>query len=227
MNKKYLFLCMLSLTEENYLKNILILSESNEGVSVNALSNELGVKMPTVNSMVKKLAEKKYVVFESYKPIYLTNLGKKEAAFILRKHRLTETFLYKKMELGWEQVHPIAEQIEHIQSELFFDKMDELLGHPSIDPHGEPIPTKEGKIIRHHYAKLSSCNVNAEVVFSSVADVSESFLEYLNKRSLKLGMHLKILLKEPYDNSITIAYDGNKKEILSKVVCDKILVSTH
>jgi len=119
----------------------------------------LSVSTPTANSMIKRLHEKEFVVYEKYKPIKLTEKGKKEAALIVRKHRLTEMFLVEKMGFGWEKVHAIAEQIEHIKSPIFFDKMDELLGYPNLDPHGSPIPNKEGKIesLQNSELKLSDC----------------------------------------------------------------------
>lgn len=214
---------MLSLAEENYLKRLLILSKETGEVSVNELSMELKIKMPTVNGMMKKLAEKGLVYFEKYKPIKLTEEGRKEAAVVLRKHRLTETFLFKKMGLGWEQVHPIAEQIEHIQSPLFFEKMDELLNYPKIDPHGEPIPSNDGKICDIESQKLSNIKIGQTVVFSAVNDASEEFLQFLNKRDLRLGAKIKVLNVESYDGSLTITYN-NRKEVLSKQVCDKILI---
>src|SRR6187402_3294352 len=129
---------MHSYTEENYLKALFNMANDKGEVSPNELSKRLEIKMPTVNSMVKKLAEKKMVHYESYKPVRLTDKGKKEAGLIIRKHRLTEMYLVEKMGFGWEQVHEIAEQVEHLQSPLFFDKIDELLGFPKIDPHGSP-----------------------------------------------------------------------------------------
>src|SRR5689334_5455479 len=146
---------MNSLTEENYLKALFNMADEKGEVSVNDLSKYLRIKMPTVNSMIKKLSEKKLVHYESYKPLRLTDKGRKEAGLIIRKHRLTEMFLVEKMHLGWEHVHDIAEQIEHIQSALFFDKMDELLGYPKVDPHGSPIPDKNGKLVWIEYHKLS------------------------------------------------------------------------
>lgn len=213
---------MISLAEENYLKKLLILSKETGEVSVNELSMELNIKMPTVNGMMKKLSEKGLVYFERYKPIRLTDEGRKAAAVVLRKHRLTETFLFEKMGFGWEQVHAIAEQLEHIQSPLFFEKMDQLLNYPQFDPHGEPIPTHEGHIKDLGYSRLSGSKVGQTVIFSAVNDSSEEFLQFLNKRGLRLGVKIKILGVEPYDGSLTVSYN-TKKEVLSKIVCDKIL----
>ena len=163
---------MNSLTEENYLKAFFHLSDDNNQVTVNELSKFLNIKMPSVNSMMKKFAEKKWVIYETYKPIKITDLGKREAAIVVRKHRLTEMFLVEKMEFGWENVHEIAEQLEHIHSEDFFDKMDELLNYPKVDPHGEPIPDKEGNIINQNFLKLSECKENVKYIPVSYTHLS-------------------------------------------------------
>lgn len=216
---------MLTFTEENYLKMILTLSQREGKVLVKSLSRELGVKMPTVNSMMKKLSEKGYIYFDSYKPILLTEVGQQAATLVLRKHRLTEMFLYEKMGLGWEQVHKIAEQIEHIKSDLFFDKMDEMLNYPKTDPHGEPIPTKEGDFFQSDDLQLSSFDKGDVVLFMAVGDSSNEFLEYLNKRELHIGQKIKIISKETFDNSLIISCNNRKEVVLSKMVCDKILVT--
>lgn len=214
---------MKSLTEENYLKAIFHLINEEDTFTVNELSKMLHIKMPSVNSMMKKFAQKGWIIYESYKPIKITELGKKEAALIVRKHRLTEMFLVEKMGFGWDSVHEIAEQLEHIHSDIFFDKMDELLNYPKIDPHGEPIPDKEGNIIQQSLMKLSECKVNDRVIFSSVTESSDAFLNFLNLRNMKLHSELRILAIEKFDHSMSIECQ-NETQILSKVACDKILV---
>ena len=214
---------MNSLTEENYLKALYHLANENDEVSVNDLSRQLNIKMPSVNSMVKKFADKNWVKYESYKPIKLTESGKKEASLIVRKHRLTEMFLVEKMGFGWENVHEIAEQLEHIHSDIFFDKMDEILNYPKMDPHGEPIPDKDGNILQPDHKKLSKCKENETVELASVATSSEEFLNFLNKRDLSLGTKLKILQIEGYDQSMLVAYNG-REENFSKTVCERLLV---
>ena len=216
-------LIMKSLNEENYLKAIFHLIDKDDTFTVNELSKMLNIKMPSVNSMMKKFSQKNWVIYESYKPIKITALGKKEAAHVVRKHRLTEMFLVEKMGFGWEVVHDIAEQLEHIHSEIFFDKMDELLNYPKVDPHGEPIPDKQGNIIQQNLTKLSECKAGNPVILSAVIDSSDEFLTYLNHRSLSLNSELKILEVEKFDQSMKIEFDG-KTETLSKMVCDKILV---
>ena len=214
---------MNSLTEENYLKAIYNLVNENDEVSVNDLSRQLNIKMPSVNSMIKKFADKKWVKYESYKPIKLTESGKKEASLIVRKHRLTEMFLVEKMGFGWENVHEIAEQLEHIHSEVFFDKMDEILNYPKVDPHGEPIPDKDGNVIQPDFKKLSKCQENEIVELASVTTSSEEFLSFLNKRNLSLGTEIKVLQKEDFDHSIKVSYN-DQEENFSKTVCDRLLV---
>lgn len=179
--------------------------------------------MPSVNNMMKKFADKKWVIYESYKPLKITDSGKKEAALIVRKHRLTEMFLVEKMNFGWENVHEIAEQLEHVHSEIFFDKMDEILNYPKFDPHGEPIPDKDGNIISQDLQKLSNCKIGEKVVFASVTSSDDDFLNYLNTRNLELGKKIEILEIEKYDKSMAVKIDKSQV-VLSKIVCEKILV---
>lgn len=214
---------MNSLTEENYLKAIFHLLDSENQVTVNELSKFLQIKMPSVNSMMKKFADKNWVIYETYKPIRVTELGRKEAAIVVRKHRLTEMFLVEKMGFGWENVHEIAEQLEHVHSEDFFDKMDEILNFPKVDPHGEPIPDKDGVIITQNLKKLSECKINETVILTSVTISTDDFLNYLNQRNLALGEEILIKNIEKFDGSMQIAF-SDKTEVLSKMVCEKLLV---
>ncbi len=195
---------MNSLTEENYLKAIFHLLDSENQVTVNELSKFLQIKMPSVNSMMKKFADKNWIIYETYKPIKVTELGRKEAAIVVRKHRLTEMFLVEKMGFGWENVHEIAEQLEHVHSEYFFDKMDEILNFPKVDPHGEPIPDKDGIIITQNLKKLSECKINETVILTSVTISTDDFLNYLNQRNLALGVEILIKNIEKFDGSMQI-----------------------
>ena len=214
---------MNSLTEENYLKAIFHLLDSENQVTVNELSKFLQIKMPSVNSMMKKFVDKNWVIYETYKPIKVTELGRKEAAIVVRKHRLTEMFLVEKMGFGWENVHEIAEQLEHVHSEDFFDKMDEILNFPKVDPHGEPIPDKDGIIITQNLKKLSECKINETVILTSVTISTDDFLNYLNQRNLALGAEILIKNIEKFDGSMQIEF-SDRTEILSKMVCEKLLV---
>ena len=215
---------MHSYTEENYLKALFNLANEKGEVGANELSKRLAIKMPTVNSMMKKLAEKKLVHYESYKPLRLTEKGKKEAGLIIRKHRLTEMFLVQNMGFGWEEVHEIAEQIEHLHAPNFFEKMDALLGYPKIDPHGSPIPDKTGKIEWIHYEKLSSCKAGDIVKLSAVIHTTDDFLKFLNIRELQLGIKIKIKSVENFDGSMLVSYNKRTAEMLSHTVCERLLV---
>jgi DtxR family Mn-dependent transcriptional regulator len=215
---------MNSLTEENYLKALFNIANENGEVNVTELSKRLSIKMPTVTSMMKKLAEKKLVHYKSYKPLRLTDKGKKEAGLIIRKHRLTEMFLVDKMKFGWEDVHDIAEQIEHIQSAVFFDKMDELLGYPKVDPHGSPIPDRNGKVVWKEYSKLNDCKVGETVNLAAVINTSSEFLKFLNSREMRLGLKIKIKSIEPFDKSMVVSYGKRQAEVLSNIVCERLFV---
>jgi DtxR family Mn-dependent transcriptional regulator len=175
--------------------------------------------------MMKKLAEKKMVHYESYKPLRLTEKGKTEAALVIRKHRLTEMFLVEKMGFGWDEVHDIAEQIEHIHAPDFFERMDALLGFPKMDPHGSPIPDKNGKMEWIHYEKLSNCAAGSTVTFSAVTHASDDFLKFLNSKELRLGIKLKVLAVEAFDGSMQLSYPKHPQETLSAIVCERLLVS--
>lgn len=213
---------MNSLTEENYLKAIFHLRSQNKPVTINELSKLLNIKMPSVNNMMKKFAAKQWVIYEKYAPLKITENGIKEAAAVVRKHRLTEMFLVEKMGFGWEQVHEIAEQIEHIKSELFFEKIDELLGYPKADPHGSPIPDKNGNILENNYQLLSKFKKGDTATFSALAESPDGFLTFLNQKKLKLHTSLHILDVEPFDGSMKVEYDG-RTEIFSATVCEKLL----
>jgi DtxR family Mn-dependent transcriptional regulator len=215
---------MNSLTEENYLKALFNIANKTGEVNVAEVSKSLDLKMPTVTNMMKKLSAKKLVHYESYKPLRLTEKGKKEAGLIIRKHRLTEMFLVDKMKFGWEDVHDIAEQIEHIQSPVFFEKMDELLDFPKLDPHGSPIPDRNGKMEGKDYNKLSDCEVGETVKLAAVINTSSEFLKFLNVRGMRLGLKIKIKSIEPFDKSIVVSYGKTQAETLSNVACERLLV---
>lgn len=217
---------MHSLTEENYLKALYNLGNEHGEVNVHDLSNALGIKMPTVTSMMKRLAAKGLVQYESYRPLRLSDQGRREAALIIRKHRLTEMYLVQKMGFGWEEVHDIAEQIEHIQSPEFFNRMDEMLGYPMTDPHGSPIPDAKGNVVLPEYEKLSECKENERLKLVAVLNTHDDFLTYLNKHDLRLGKVFIILEREAYDRSLQIRFDEGRLMTLSAAVSDKLLVVT-
>lgn len=203
-----------------------MLSQKDKDVSVNDLSKELDITMPTVTAMMKRFAKKEWVIYKSYKPIRLSEKGLKEAALIVRKHRLTEMFLVDIMDFGWEFVHEVAEQIEHIESAMFFDKMDKMLNYPKIDPHGSPIPDKNGEIVQLDYIKLSDCKPRDKVIFRAVKNSTEEFLTFLNERNLTLQTILKIKSIEAFDRSMLIEYNDNQYTFSEKA-CRLMLVEKY
>lgn len=213
-----------SLTEENYIKSIYSLSQESGEVYVSELANKLFVKLPTVNSMIKKLSVKKLVSYAPYQGIKLTKKGKKEALSIIRKHRLAELFLVKFMGLGWEEVHDIAEQLEHVDSERFYDRIDELLEHPKADPHGEPIPDINGKIRPQDRVSLSQVVEGNSAKITAVGNDDKSFLAHLNSKGIQIGDLITIKKKELFDGSVTIVLKGKKETMLSHQVAECIWV---
>jgi DtxR family transcriptional regulator, Mn-dependent transcriptional regulator len=213
-----------SLTEENYIKSIYSLSQASGEVFVSELAKKLSVKLPTVNSMIKKLSVKKLVSYAPYQGIKLTEKGKKEALSIIRKHRLAELFLVKFMGLGWEEVHDIAEQLEHVDSERFYDRIDELLGHPKADPHGEPIPDVNGKMRPQNRVSLSQVEEGKSAKITAVGNDDKSFLAHLNSKGIQIGDSVTIKKKELFDGSVTIVMKGKKETMLSHQVAERIWV---
>ncbi|PWL31560.1 MAG: iron (metal) dependent repressor, dtxr family protein [Fluviicola sp. XM-24bin1] len=211
--------------KENYLKAIFYLDKEDPNISLSDLSKEMGVSIPTVNSMVKRLQEEKWVVYQKYKPLKLTAKGRKTAALIIRKHRLTEMFLEKFMGFGWEEVHDIAEEIEHVRIEKFFDRMDELLGFPAMDPHGSPIPDKDGNIKPRDFKVLSDIEAGKVVRISALKESSQEFLHYLNRQQIKLGTVMEVIRIEEFDKSVQVQLKEQPNPmVLSADVSSRLLV---
>lgn len=211
-------------TKENYLKALLFLHQKNICISLTELGKKMEVSKPTVNDMIKKLQANGWVKHERYKPIALTEEGKKTAAFIVRKHRLSEIFLVKIMGFGWEEVHDIAEELEHIKSDILFDRMDELLGFPTVDPHGSPIPDKEGNLVKQNYKLLSQVAEKSKVIVRGLRDSSTDFLLLLNKKELVLGTKIYVKDVENFDKTVTISYAGHTDVSLSESVSSRLFV---
>ena len=211
-------------TNENYLKAIYFLSQENIDVSITGLSKKMEVSKPTVNNMVKKMQDKGWLYYEKYKPIKLTVKGKRLGALIVRRHRLTEMFLSQIMGFGWEEVHDIAEEIEHISSTLFFDRMDEILGFPTLDPHGSPIPDKKGEVVAVNYLNLAHIKEGQKVKLCGLENSSKDLLLYLNKKKIKLGSVLSVLHIEKFDNSFEVMLENNATIFLTFDVCMSLLV---
>ncbi len=205
-------------SEENYIKVIYHLSSSTpKGVNTNAIAIVLNTKASSVTDMVKKLSEKNLVSHQKYYGVTLTETGLREAKMIVRKHRLWEVFLVEKLGFSWDEVHDIAEELEHIKSEKLTNKLDAFLGFPNTDPHGDPIPDQKGEIRKINKSLLSEVAHQKLFLCVGVKDSSVEFLQYLNKQKITLGSHIKVLEKESFDNSIVIELDGKKLTISNKI----------
>src|SRR5688572_15316462 len=217
---------MLSFTEENYLKAIYRLSEGGtKAVLTNEIAEILSTKAASVTDMIKKLSLKNLIGYEKYYGVKITKQGKSEALTIIRKHRLWETFLVEKLNFTWDEVHDVAEQLEHIQSPLLIEKLDEFLGFPTADPHGHPIPDKNGKVQSVRQVPLSEAVVNKKCVVRSVKDGTPSFLQYLSKNGVYIGAPIVILEKVEFDGSLEIMIDGKKKVFISRDAAQNLLVN--
>lgn len=215
----------LSSTEENYLKAILKLSlQSEDLVGTNAISNRMDIAAASVTDMLRKLADKKLIHYEKYKGVALTEEGLKLANNLVRKHRLWETFLVDKLGFQWDEVHEIAEQLEHVKSEHLIHKLDDFLGNPKFDPHGDPIPDSRGEIMSRKRMILSEVLQEATVVVLGVKDSSSSFLQFLNKLNISLGTRMVVKELQSYDQSMKVALDSHQELMLSKQVCENLYV---
>lgn len=211
-------------SEENYLKTIYHISlHSDSGITTNAIANAMESKPSSVTDMIQKLAEKELVLYKRYQGVELTEKGKKEAIYIVRKHRLWEFFLVNKLGFSWDEVHDIAEQLEHINSEKLIDNLDKFLDFPTKDPHGDPIPDKNGNLPTIKRQLLSYAPYHTKLIFVGVNDHSSAFLQYLDKQSISLGVSIEILEKEEFDHSLKIRVN-NREIIISDVIANNIFV---
>jgi DtxR family transcriptional regulator, Mn-dependent transcriptional regulator len=217
---------MLSYTEENYLKTIYRLSEGGfKAVLTNEIAESMNTKAASVTDMIKKLSSKDLVSYEPYYGVKVTRQGKLDALMVIRKHRLWETFLVDKLHFNWDQVHDVAEQLEHIQSGLLIEKLDEFLGYPTADPHGHPIPDRHGKVQTVRQIPLSESSLHKKCVVRSVRDGSPSFLQYLSKIGIYIGATVAILDKVEFDGSLEILIDENKKIFISRDAAENLLIT--
>ena len=215
---------MNTLAEENYLKAIFKISENeNENVSTNSIANELETKASSVTDMIKKLTDKGLVNYEKYKGTSLTKKGNEIAIHIIRKHRLWEYFLVKKLNFQWDEVHSIAEQLEHIKSEKLIKKLDDFLGNPKYDPHGDPIPNKKGSFPKAFSKSLNNLDINKKGIVVGVCKDESSFLQYLDKLKINIGTIIEIIEIIEFDNSLEININ-NKKIHISYEVSENILI---
>ena len=211
-------IAMLSQAEENYLKEIYALGEeTHELLSTNSIAKKMKTKASSATDMLQKLSNKGLVNYTKYKGARLSRKGETIAMTIVRKHRLWETFLVEKLGYNWDEVHDIAEQLEHIQSKTLTNRLDAFLEYPTRDPHGHPIPNINGKIVTSESIILADLNINEEGILIGVKDASDNFLKYLNKINITIGDNIKILDIEPFDNSVTISSDTKQITISGNV----------
>ena len=209
---------MITLAEENYLKAILSISLNEDGkVSTNAIANEIGTSAASVSDMLKKLHDKKLIRYEKYKGLEISSLGKEKAINILRKHRLWETFLVNNLGFNWGEVHDVAEQLEHIKSPELIDRLDAFLEYPKFDPHGEPIPSKEGDIPSTNTTPLNELEINTKGKVMGVTLDDKAFLDYLTKLNISIGTYIEIIEKISFDKSISIKIKNIRQHISNDV----------
>jgi DtxR family transcriptional regulator, Mn-dependent transcriptional regulator len=219
---------MLSLTytEENYIKAIYSIQHGNNvgEVSVNEIAERMHTKPATVTDMLKKLSEKQLIHYEKYKKIQLSSSGSKEALSILRKHRLWETFLHDKLQFSWAEVHEVAEQLEHIQSQKLIDSLDAFLGFPDFDPHGDPIPNANGEIPSSEAVSLIKATLGKKHKIVGVKDTSKPFLQQLERFDIKIGSILTITEELPFDKSVMVKNDKGLSFQLSEKIAMNLFV---
>ncbi|MBV7531125.1 metal-dependent transcriptional regulator [Chitinophaga sp. sic0106] len=214
----------LSVAEENYIKAIYKLQEGEQAVTTNALAYELETKPASVTDMAKKLKEKKLISYEKYQGITLSPEGRKTALQVVRRHRLWECFLVDKLSFSWEEVHELAEELEHVRSEKLISRLSDFLGNPVIDPHGDPIPDANGRMTKPRpQTSLDQANAKRLVV-TAVSDQSSALLAFLNAKSIKLGTQLEIIAHYEFDNSIEIKVKNQPAITISEQVAKNIMV---
>jgi DtxR family transcriptional regulator, Mn-dependent transcriptional regulator len=215
----------LTSAEENYLKVIFKISEKDtKSVQTNTIAKYMGTSAASVTDMIKRLAEKDLVHYERYHGVTLTAHGNKWVASVIRRHRLWETFLVQKLRFAWHQVHDIADQLEHIDSDDLITRLDAFLDYPKFDPHGDPIPNAEGRFTIRHQISLSELPVSQTGVLVGVRDDSNIFLKHLNDLGIKLGSTIKVLSKSEYDGSMRIRIDGQSEESISAPTSNLLLI---
>lgn len=215
---------MITLTEENYIKAIYHLgNDGADTVNTNAVADAMQTKASSATDMIKKLADRNYAHYKKYQGVSLTENGKRIAINIIRKHRLWELFLVEKLNFTWDEVHDVAEQLEHIKSQKLIDELDALLGFPTHDPHGDPIPDKDGNFQEIEKVMLCNAEVGMRYVCIGVNDNSAAFLKYLSNHDIALGSVIEVLYKEPFDNSMKIK-SNNEEMMITEIVGENLFV---
>ncbi|WP_139922104.1 metal-dependent transcriptional regulator [Hymenobacter sp. DG01] len=218
---------MPSYTEENYLKAIYKLAEATPGteVSTNSVAEALQTRAASVTDMLRRLGEKGLLHYTRYRGVTLTAEGRRLALLTIRKHRLWEVFLVQQLGFSWDEVHDVAEQMEHIDSDLLIQRLDEFLGYPQLDPHGDPIPTAEGVLHRPQHRLVADLRPGDQGIVVAVKNTSVPFLQYLDKVGLNLGTHIEVLDKILFDNSFEIRINKTREHLISAEVSRNLFVT--
>lgn len=216
-----------SIAEENYIKAIWRLQKDQRNVTTNELSDELQTKPASVTDMLKRLTEKKLLNYQPYYGVKLTAEGKKLALSIIRRHRLWEFFLVNKLQFNWDEVHVIAEELEHVGSQELIDRLDEFLGYPKVDPHGDPIPDKTGKVLQLKQTRLSEWPLNEPAKVSGVDNQSAEMLELLRHNHISIGSKLELKRKFDFDGSVEIKMGRQTAFTISKQVAQNLFVTNE
>lgn len=215
----------LTITEENYLKAIFKITErAHKGASTNAVAEELNTRAASVTDMLRKLSDKQLIHYKKYQGVTLTEEGRLTALSIVRRHRLWEVFLVKKLNFGWDEIHDIAEELEHVSDPTFIRRLAEYLGNPTADPHGDPIPTESGELPETDQILLSRLAVGEKALVIAVFEHSPAFLQYLDQVNLNLGKHIEVAEKMEFDQSMRIVFADGRSLRISREVAGSIFV---
>jgi DtxR family Mn-dependent transcriptional regulator len=219
-----------SQTVENYLKTIFLAQAANPSsqdlVPMGQIAAAVGVVPGTATTMVKALSESGLVYYEPYMGVRLTPAGEKLAGLVLRRHRLIELFLVRVMGLGWDEVHDEAEQLEHVVSDRLIDRIDEMLGRPEADPHGDPIPTADGRVPRHEFETLLTCPIRRRLVVTRVTDQDAAFLRFIEQHHLMPGEEIEVEARDEVSDSVQLRGRADQRITIGMRAASKVRVST-
>jgi DtxR family Mn-dependent transcriptional regulator len=215
---------MYTVAEENYIKSIFHLQQHAKNVTTNQLADRLQTKPASVTDMLKKLQAKKLLQYEKYYGVRLTTDGRKLALDVIRRHRLWENFLVHHLHFGWDEVHEIAEQLEHVQSPLLTDKLDAFMDFPRFDPHGDPIPDNKGKMETIKQVSLLQLPVGEQAEICAVGSQQSSLLEMLKNKDLQMGSKVKVTQRYAFDRSVELIINGRKPQSISEQLARQLFV---
>jgi DtxR family Mn-dependent transcriptional regulator len=216
---------MHTLSEENYLKCIYRLWQDKvQKITPTAIADWLGNNPASVVDMIRKLTDKQLIAYDKKKGVELTAQGQKDATLIVRRHRLWEVFLLEKLGYHWDEIHDIAEELEHIKDATLADRLDKFLGFPEYDPHGDPIPKANGKMAKRYSTTLADLKTGGFCRVAAVKDTTSSFLQYLQKLDISIGTKIQLIEKISFDGSLVISINGNEHKTVSQKFGESVLI---